>query len=888
MEGAGAVEDNDDAFVRAALHALDDQQQTLLDVARLLPAMRVLVDEKASAQQRSTAAAGAKAWLDEYESKQRIRGTAVEPDKAGYLRKVAQSGLATATRWVVLEGHNLSYFVDRAETDLRGVLRLPGTVCERCRGMGSRRNSFRLSAAPGTAAAGSDAGALNPLNSGKRAYVFAADSSEEADEWVALIRRAASSSAARAGPAFGSDCGGPDASGLGSDLEQGQRDRCLAWSAALGGAPDSTQYRRRLRGLCREAGQSPALGGGRAVCRSWTTIRVGDLPLRPVLTVGGAWARVHLRAVWERDMALRGRVGVGAAGGASDSDGLVSTGRAPALGSPLFARRAHASAASSGGFSSAYLAGAMLSAAKPDADAASAAARARRAEDLARRGSVAIPRIEPAVSARMPVPPRLRVPAGAGGAAEAAVAAAESAVTDAAAAAARRLWGFSPGDRADLHQLAIDVGRDCTVVDGTVMAASRLEHVVRALAAAVRQAGSTTPADQPPPRGPDLAAGGQDCDIACGGAGAGEAARSAPLISGDEEPDEEGEVDGAAGAEDQDSAGSDGGDDLDGDSAGESEAATVASRLRGTARADAKLTSFVANVLACSCRTAAGGDAYEALELALRCPSTAVIVPQGGIAAPVVLTVASSLARYTAPPVRVMPLGAVPSHAAAGAAAGGRAAELVIPTPPLSEAERETAKRARAPPPPPGHEARLRSNGVQNPGGRPVFVVADTTLFYRVRALDGRGDVVPDKEDDDAEAVAPLPEGFGFPAGACECASSPTAKADSALLAASGVASFSDDESDAGPSEADDTRGEGAAEPGREAGALGTGRPRGQALEELEWQRGDIAFVAAHFRRVFPFGSRPGKGTVRVFATCRPGGTGAIGGDGSAGGGGDE
>lgn len=44
MDAAGAVEDNDDAFVRAALHALDDQQQTLLDVARLLPAMRVLVD----------------------------------------------------------------------------------------------------------------------------------------------------------------------------------------------------------------------------------------------------------------------------------------------------------------------------------------------------------------------------------------------------------------------------------------------------------------------------------------------------------------------------------------------------------------------------------------------------------------------------------------------------------------------------------------------------------------------------------------------------------------------------------------------------------------------------------------------------------------------------
>lgn len=44
MDGAGQVEDNDDAFVRAALHALDDQQQTLLDVARLLPAMRVLVD----------------------------------------------------------------------------------------------------------------------------------------------------------------------------------------------------------------------------------------------------------------------------------------------------------------------------------------------------------------------------------------------------------------------------------------------------------------------------------------------------------------------------------------------------------------------------------------------------------------------------------------------------------------------------------------------------------------------------------------------------------------------------------------------------------------------------------------------------------------------------
>lgn len=52
MEGAGAVEDNDDAFVRAALHALDDQQQTLLDVARLLPAMRVLVDgERASLRQ---------------------------------------------------------------------------------------------------------------------------------------------------------------------------------------------------------------------------------------------------------------------------------------------------------------------------------------------------------------------------------------------------------------------------------------------------------------------------------------------------------------------------------------------------------------------------------------------------------------------------------------------------------------------------------------------------------------------------------------------------------------------------------------------------------------------------------------------------------------------
>jgi len=582
-------------------------------------------------------------------------------------------------------------------------------------------------------------GSFNALHAGKSAYVFAASSEEDAGAWVGAINAAIARSEV--------SLAGGTADGGGSAAEA-RRDRAaaLAWAVALEPAKDGREYRKALRRLCRERGQVSSAGGGRAVSRASWSVSQSDLPPRPVLSVDGSWARVQLRAAWERD--------------ASPGDGssLVTTGRGPDPGSPAFAAHASASAASSGGFTSAYHAGAM--AGSPRRGGMGQRATSEGSTTAAVLAAAA--RIEPRATARMPFAPRLRVlRSGGDEGMERTVRAAERAVAEAAAAASRRLWGFQPGDRASLHQLSVDVGRDCTVVQGVPMAAARLESLVRAVVGAVRQAAAaaTTGAGASPP--------GDEGEVGDGGRGAaGEGEGS------DEEEDcgEEARLPGGG---------------------------VPSSALERVAGEDARLMEFASDVLSGSCRTVAGGDAYEALELAMRCPGAAVIVPQSDLASPVVLTAVGAGGTYTPPPVRVLPLTA--------AAEGADTAGLTIATEALSSREEEDAARAQ---------------GVERGRGA-AFVVADTCVFYRIKASDMQTDEEQDAEDDEPPAAgAPAPTG--------------------------GDRSFSDDESD--------------------------GEAPDAAPVSLPWQRGDVAFVAAHYRRVFPLGSFAGNGTVRVYAVARRGG----------------
>ena len=199
----------------------------------------------------------------------------------GWLRKVGTSRLTNQRRWVVLEHSTLYYYADRAETQLKGVLHLPGCRCyfsksvtdlhahvftvttkplakssalaasgrsstgsmlpEELEGLLMRGaaaapmgpqcvplppadlavESSNLVASSGNGGGGSlEAEVLNPLHTSKIKYRWAASSEDERNAWVSAIRAAAGRPA----------------------IEQ----VALAWARVLKGALSGPAYKRML------------------------------------------------------------------------------------------------------------------------------------------------------------------------------------------------------------------------------------------------------------------------------------------------------------------------------------------------------------------------------------------------------------------------------------------------------------------------------------------------------------------------------------------------------------------------------------------------------------------------------------------------------------------
>jgi hypothetical protein len=537
-----------------------------------------------------------------------------------------------------------------AQRDLRGVLNLAGVVCERLRWHRGRRFAFVIRQAEATPSP------LNPLHMAKRSYTFVAENEQDANEWVAAINEALScipSSPSRQ----------PSSSDLELAADEDEADdtvdlasehRCVEWGEALGSCADSLSYRKCLRALCRSVAAS---SGASFITRSAERIAPWEFPTRPVAELDSSWARVQLRAVWEREL---GEAGVNV---------MTRSLRSP------WARHAHPF----------------------DLEASDT------------------------VSSKLPVIPTLRMQPGASGETLKAVREAERAVAEAAAGAAKRMWGYSPGDRVPLRQLQRDTERDTVVVMGETLEAPAVELVFDCLCQAV----------------------------------ASELRRS----------------DGSW--QDDDNAG---------------------------------IAQFAAEVLHGSSRTVAGGDAYEALELLLRSPSSCVIVPESSLASPISLTVGSSLSPYTPVPIHIP--ARTPPASESGEEDSSPAADAeccapsrtagCVPAPPLTRAELAIASEG------------------------PLFAVAESVLFYRIKSLDLR-DV---HEPVDTDELPPRAE-----------TSSPA---------------FSDASSD------------GDAPSARHSRSIISCHDEG-----LPWQQGDISFVMAHFRKVFSFPESTGHATVRLFVLVR-------------------
>lgn len=250
-----AREDDDSSafFASAALQLLEDKVQLHRRMTGIVPALQELISDPRVARtaagdavarflEQLQAVGEAEPVLDADDSVTASRRDAARVVKSGWLRKASGSAFTVHTRWVVLDGTTLSYFKNKSETDLRGVLQLHGArvvtpkrllprvtshsyAFEIHAGAPPHRRSvvgvtrdggdaslftgvrsgsnegsdasdvgdatpLRSGGAPAGPGGMADVAPLNPLHESKRVYTWLCASAAERDEWVHALEHA--------------------------------------------------------------------------------------------------------------------------------------------------------------------------------------------------------------------------------------------------------------------------------------------------------------------------------------------------------------------------------------------------------------------------------------------------------------------------------------------------------------------------------------------------------------------------------------------------------------------------------------------------------------------------------------------------------------------------